>query len=541
MDLKKQFLKIQMADLKRHFENDRSATHALEGLKEIKIWKVWRCWCNFHSTFYSENLMMQDVLNEHLCTSQKFLRGNNSTELESFYKICKLSEKWRPVDVAAAVKIMEDLSRNEQGDQGQYISKVFMNQDEWPYSNDSKREEIINKIQERLREFLNIGWFDSSQISVFMDLIMDMMKNQIPEPLLKEHRTNCTLFWVCFLDISGLNGVFMFLDDLYNICGLQSLCKSHVKDEVRGDPCVVNFEKITFNEDFSWVAFDNRMLRGELFVPNDGFAFRFSADDEIELSDDECKDAIVDWLLSGDTTKELFNICKAEFQRLQNIRAIKSEYLKELEHWKYLEDQLKDIEAFPYLDRRASPFKSFLLERQKEINADTFESDMIFDILSEEQEQDNNIILEIRNQIDEMTEKIYKFDCIIRTTIIAMKQTMKKIAMVTVYDYRSIVVPLLKSYMRARLEDHINAEKKSKKVPGLYCGHNLIDFYQETKRLAELTGAKILRNEAEDVPFSGYYFGTVNWIDFYRAQHVRCDEESSEPEQQKGPKAPESD
>lgn len=169
-----------------------------------------------------------------------------------------------------------------------------MNQDEWPYCNDSKREEIINKIQERLREFLNIGWFDSSQISVFMDLIMDMMKKQIPEPLLKEHRTNCTLFWVCFLDISGLNGVFMFLDDLYNICGLQSLCKSHVKDEVRGDPCVVNFEKITFNEDFSWVAFDNRMLRGELFVPNDGFAFRFSADDEIELSDDECKDAIVD-------------------------------------------------------------------------------------------------------------------------------------------------------------------------------------------------------------------------------------------------------
>ena len=424
MDLKKKFLKIQMADLKRHFDHDRLARDALEGLKEIKIWKVWHCWCNSHSMFYSENLM-QHILNEHLCTSQNFLGGNNSTELESFYKICKSSEKWRPVDVAAAVKIMQDLSRNEQGDQGQYTSKVFMNQDEWPYCNDSKREEIINKIQERLREFLNIGWFDSSQISVFMDLIMDMMKKQIPEPLLKEHRTNCTLLWVCFLDISGLNRVFMFLDDLYNICGLQSLCKSHVKDEVRDDPCVANFEKITFNEDFSWVAFDNRMLRGELFVPNDGFAFRFSADDEIELNDDECKDAIVDWLLSGDTSieeelkqytsfalyskiqaKELFNICKAEFQRMQNIRAIKSKYLKELEHWKYLEYQWKQIEEFPYLDSRASPFKSFLLERQKEINADTYESDIIFDILSEEQEQDNKIILVIRNQIDDMTEKV---------------------------------------------------------------------------------------------------------------------------------------
>ena len=32
----------------------------------------------------------------------------------------------------------------------------------------------------------------------------------------------------------------------------------------------------------------------------------------------------------------------------------------------------------------------------------------------------------------------------------------------------------------------------------------MIDFYQETKRLAELTGANFLRNEAKDVPFSGY-------------------------------------
>ena len=429
MDLKKNFLKIQMADLKRHFENDSSATRALGDLMEIRVWKVWHCWCNFYSMFYIEDLMMQHILREHVrgaITSleefQFFSRENNSTELESVYKIYISSEKWRPVDVAAAVKMMKDLSRNAQG---QDISKVFMNQDEWPYCNDSKREEIINKIQERLREFLNIGWFDSRQFSVFKDLIMEMLKKQIPELLLKEYRMNCTLLWVCFLDISGLNRVFIFLDDLYSICGLQSLCNSHVKDEVRGDPCVANFEKITFNEDFSWVAFDNRMLRGELFVPNDEFAVRLGADDEIELNDDECEDAIVDWLLSGDTSIkeelkqyksfaffskihaiELFNIYEAEFQRMQNISAKKSKYLKELANWKYLECEWKHIEEFQYPESRASTFKSFLLERQKVINADTFESDMIFDILSEEQEQDNEIILVIRNQIDEMTEKV---------------------------------------------------------------------------------------------------------------------------------------
>ena len=43
--------------------------------------------------------------------------------------------------------------------------------------------------------------------------------------------------------------------------------------------------------------------------------------------------------------------------------------------------------------------------------------------------------------------QLYKFDAIIRTTSIAMQQTGKKIDSVTAYDYRSIMVPLLKSLM----------------------------------------------------------------------------------------------
>ena len=43
------------------------------------------------------------------------------------------------------------------------------------------------------------------------------------------------------------------------------------------------------------------MLREELVVPNDGAVVTSSADEKIELNDDECKDDIVDWLLKGDT------------------------------------------------------------------------------------------------------------------------------------------------------------------------------------------------------------------------------------------------
>ena len=88
------------------------------------------------------------------------------------------------------------------------------------------------------------------------------------------------------------------------------------------------------------VVFDKRMSHGELLVPNDGAAITSSANVEIVLNDDECKDAIVDLLLKGGTNinigeqlkqwanlretsrsqgKDLFKIYEAEFHRMQSI------------------------------------------------------------------------------------------------------------------------------------------------------------------------------------------------------------------------------
>ena len=78
MDLKKQFLKIQMADLKRHFENDSSATRALGDLMEIRVWKVWHCWCNSHSMFYSS--MSIYALHKIFCGETIVLSWNLSTK-----------------------------------------------------------------------------------------------------------------------------------------------------------------------------------------------------------------------------------------------------------------------------------------------------------------------------------------------------------------------------------------------------------------------------------------------------------------------------
>ncbi|KAK7813358.1 hypothetical protein CFP56_005391 [Quercus suber] len=396
--------------------------------------------------------------------------------------------KWGPVDVVAAKKMMEDLSRNKRGDEGLNESTVFMNQKEWPYCKDSRRDKVINEIRARLRLFLRVRFFVSSHLLVFMDLIMEMLKKRIPEQLLKEHWMNRTLLSACFLDVSELNRLFKLLDDLARICGLYGLCSSLAKDKIRGESCVAYHEKIVFNEDFSCVVFDKRMLHGELLVPNDGAAVTSSANAEIVLNDDECKDVIVDWLLKGGTNinigeqlklwanlretsrsqgKDFFKIYEAEFHRMQNIFEKKILHLRYIKVFQNLDsicvEEDKRREEFGH---KPLSYESLLSERERQIkntNGENFELDIIWYIL-EENHEDNEIKLEIKKHISEINEKLYKFDGIIRTTTIAMQQTGKKIEAVTAYDYRSIMVPLLKSFVLERLDELAkkDAEEKSK-------------------------------------------------------------------------------
>ena len=69
-----------------------------------------------------------------------------------------------------------------------------------------------------------------------------------------------------------------------------------------------------------------------------------------------------------------------------------------------------------------------------------------------------------------------------------------------------------------------------------------IEYEAKQKRLAELNKAETSAgNVTEDVPSNGINFVTFDWTNYYQDQGVRSDEKSSEPEQQKHPKAPEDD
>ena len=252
MKLKKDLLSMELL---LHFAKKDSpeavavVMQALEHVKAAKNWKFSTC-CLCGERFFEVKLNADHMRSVHLGTLSNQLRL-----LEPAIEIDLLntteSREWKPVDVVAAKKMMEDLSRNKRVGEGLHESKIFMNQKDWPYCQNSRRGAVIDKIRTSLHVFLKIRCFVSNHFRAFMNLIMQMLKERIPAQLLMEHCMNQTPLSVCLLDISELYRVLELLDDLDNTCGLQRIYKSVSKDVVRGELCDAYHEKIGFNEDFS--------------------------------------------------------------------------------------------------------------------------------------------------------------------------------------------------------------------------------------------------------------------------------------------------
>ena len=127
---------------------------------------------------------------------------------------------WRPVDVTAAAKLVEDWSRNEPGDQDESQDLKLK---PWPYCDDINRENLIQTIQSILEVLILTECFAPSHLYMLQGLILEMRKNRIPEMLLKHLLMNRTLVPVLFLDEPELERVLAFLrEELETSCGLQS-------------------------------------------------------------------------------------------------------------------------------------------------------------------------------------------------------------------------------------------------------------------------------------------------------------------------------
>ncbi|GMY34509.1 hypothetical protein FCV25MIE_29751 [Fagus crenata] len=484
LEAKKELLSVEIEDLNFHFIKNKALVakakevlaEAVECLKVTKNWKFWECFrCG--ERFFNWESQKEHLEYMHLGPLSEEL---HSVEPESMTHISVQqtinSDDWNPVDMVAAAKLMEDLPRNEYGE---YLKKV-----NWPYCDNKNRYTLIRKIQKILRMYLAIRCFPMSLFSILLPKIREVLEveNRIPKPVLEEHLFYKTLHSICFLEEPELKHILDFLENNIEVpCGLL-LCNSLIADKARGD--TNSYERIVISDDFSRLVFDERMLHGQILEIGNVDESKNDGKKDIE--------AIIRWLFAGGPTifieklkgwtrfreasknqgMEYFKIIQTEFCQLQKMCERKRDLLEYQKSWQYLEDICSEEQKIKNEIPGYNPqsYKSVLLNLQKKVEAekgydemDSFglELDNISCIFKKPQEE-NDIKSLIRVNINQTAVKLLKLDAIIMMINAAMQHTWKKLEMVTTYDYRSIVVPLLKSFMRAQLEDMVEKDAAEK-------------------------------------------------------------------------------
>jgi hypothetical protein len=399
---KKELLKIEIEELKAHFDRNKLAMakevlmEAIDFAKAWKFWKFWECCC-CGDRFLDGESNVNHITNAHLeNTLPDDLRSLVPVMVsEAIADVLDQVDAWKPVDSTSAAEIMENMSSED-------LKSVKL-----PYCDDSRRMAIINSIRVWLRWFITGKLFATSLLRMLQKLTISTLKVKIQKPVLKDYTVHQPLLLICFLEVPELNSLLECLQNLARSCGLRSECETTVK--AGHGFC----ERIVFSSDFSCLLFDERCLRGEIGEPDDGSAVTSHGDnDEAEEVIITHGDDFIYWLWNGGRTigeqlKEwtstreasksqgmmFFKILKREYDILQHMCNRKWEilrYEKPLLNLKniYLEENEKREEISGY---EPQSYRSLLLNRQRELemesdsvtDSSSFELHMLLSILKE--------------------------------------------------------------------------------------------------------------------------------------------------------------
>ncbi|KAB1212951.1 hypothetical protein CJ030_MR5G001873 [Morella rubra] len=529
-EMKRGLLRVGIEDLKAHFINNKLAKdflkEAIDFAKEHKKWKFWVCCCCGDRSLDSVS-NMRHLHSEHIGSLSTVLEANVPEIADDECVAMVKNGVWKPVDIAASVKIMENQSRFETCDADsdsavdgiddtqnchsagtEYDPQVFITREidkfqRWPLCEDSKRTELLERIHEALESLLKKRCLAESHCNELITFTMDMMSNRIQVAQIDYYDLDATLLFICFLEASDLEIFLRFLEELANSCGLSCLSwKNALDDELKGSQEFTSKERIVFSSDFSHLFLDERLLREELIpttyqdaIADDGTAV--SSASEIRESDDlPDSDAFINWLLTagpaigeqleawaslrevGRTQAiELFKILQMEFNCLHNTLKTKrgNDLCSEvLENFKGgLHQENKKSEQISLHDPQIS-YECCLSKLQKDLekNADprieAFESALINSKLKTVSKtlkgQSDCTCIEKRILMfqGQLGKEIYILDAKILAIKEVMRQTELKLGVVSTYDYRSIMVHLLKSFMQAQPEDIFDKDANEK-------------------------------------------------------------------------------
>ncbi|KAK0585577.1 hypothetical protein LWI29_030723 [Acer saccharum] len=510
VETKRGFQKVNIKELVKHLKAldcQLVVDHLLEAIdfaKEEQTLQFWECYVCVKK-FGDYDSYRQHFWEVHWVDTAWKLASDFDISKKSVDIITNCA--WKPVDIAEARKMFDRKSESCS------TSNTSADNPKWVFCNDAQRAALLARIRGMFDLLLKNNCLASSHINFVIEYTKDQFEGTIPMSLYRNHHHGLeTLQIICCLNVSQLTEFLEFLAGVARNCGLGEDAEIDSSMEYKQSDKFFAV-RIDFNKDCSCFLWQE--LQGEpddkfdAAVEDDGSAIMLPLERESSVFFDG-NDHIVSWLHVGSNCVEILEswTCLIDFQRLQAMKFLKM-FDEELLHVSKLCDghikisgMLKAVQVIGSLiveeiNKREKSPKDYqpqhlldLLRTRRQAIQDNIddisvrtELEVISSILggslvilrrdqsgsearSEEEEwkqADDAIKFVTRRLKMQMLTDMAYLDAIVLRIVVALGQYERELASISVYDYRSIIVPMIKSFLQPRLKDmYEDAKEKSK-------------------------------------------------------------------------------
>ncbi|XP_012839424.1 PREDICTED: uncharacterized protein LOC105959811 isoform X2 [Erythranthe guttata] len=496
LDGKKECLRIKISDLKAHFSSSKDGLpsemldEALSFGETNKVWRFWEC-CRCNEKFADSGSLMQHVVQEHMRSLLPETQSVLPQNVDNEWAEMLLNIPWKPLDLNASITMHQKQSKPKKPDLLDE-SSASQNADEyecdgdqsknWPVSDDAERAKLLERIHSIFESLIRHKYMASSHVSKIMNFAVE-------DPLS-----------ICFLGAPRLEKILIFLQEISQACGLNrysdkskggddSNTVMHSVDDTLG--------KIVFSSDASFLVLDEHFLPDKI-PRGDGVNNASSALTSSDGSYEHGSEQLAFWqherAEKAQQGMEILQLLEEESSHLRNLCERKREQLSyeaalQALGDRCLEEGKKRVHVadfvFQSYDSVLNKRREELIENENGLTvmSNIVELDAISNVLADAdsvninrcvtsllcalesgggderrtkdymQQMDSYIEAAIQKQKEAVSVEISRIDARLMR-IIAEKQKLEvELGRASSHDFRSILIPLVKSFMGARLED----------------------------------------------------------------------------------------
>ncbi|KAK8686155.1 hypothetical protein V6N13_125182 [Hibiscus sabdariffa] len=387
--------------------------------------------------------------------------------------------------------------------------------DGWPTVDDAERAKLLERIRATFELLIRHNYLAAGHLNKVMQFTMDELQSMVSGSQLLNYGVDQSPICIRFLGATQLRKILKLLQDISHICGLARYSEKTPMDDVNGATQVFEAkENIILSADASSLLLDEHLLSDAAIEDasegnaNDSNGVGVVQADALLswiFAGPSSGDQLASWLrMKEEKTQqglEILQMLEKEFYLLQSLCERKCEHISYEEALQAVEDlcleEGKKRETSTEFVHGS--YESVLRKRKELLENESnvmflstrFELEAISNVLKEAEtlnvkqfgygdtyagvtsqlcdlesgedddwgakdyphQVDTCIEVALQRQKEQVSVELSKIDARIMRNVTGMQQLEVKLEPVSAYDYRSILLPLVKSYLRVHLED----------------------------------------------------------------------------------------